>query len=636
MPLTNLPRALLRLGGCLLALCGLLGAAGSALAQPINEALFSPDVSVALGLVDFDDEDVAYEDFNTPISPFVPIPLPPQVDLTAYHVNTAGSGTLYFSLDTTVELAGPLVVTPRDIVAYDFVTFWVALSGASIGVPAGARIDALGQDPSSGLFVASFDTTVELGGTVFADEDLVLLGSPPALYFDGAGAGVPTSLDVDGASVFEGGLTVLSFDGSGVVGGVAFDDEDLLLHSKPAGAWTMAYDASGAAPAMGGGPDTDAVFVPEPGAAPLWLAGSTLLGALGRRRLRRSRTGPNDASPRRSSEAPLSRRAMVRGGRRPVAMLMVPCFVLMASSASAVDGVVEINQAAVAAGAITPGDAPGFPATLSLAGSYVLTGDLVVPDPATTAISVVASDVTLDLGGFAIIGAGCIGATTSACRPASAAGAGVIVDSIPLRHGVAVRNGSITGMGSSALQLGRQAEVTGIRARWNGGTGIYTGTASVVAGCNVVENDAYGVDVGNGSTVRDNVAIGNGEDGLYANPGSLVVDNVVRSNEEAGLYADAGSTVSRNSASINGGGGIGTGAGSIVVDNTSYANTGAGITAGTASLVRGNTVFSNTGPGLSLAASAAYRDNAINANGSTVAGGVNLLGNSCNGAPTCP
>src|SRR5262245_24689246 len=80
----------------------------------------------------------------------------------------------------------------------------------------------------------------------------------------------------------------------------------------------------------------------------------------------------------------------------------------LAVPALAVDGAIEFNQAAVSAGGITPGDTPGFPATLSLPGSYRLTGNLDLrgepSPPNTTAVEITAKDVTLDLNGFAIIG----------------------------------------------------------------------------------------------------------------------------------------------------------------------------------------------------------------------------------------
>jgi len=61
--------------------------------------------------------------------------------------------------------------------------------------------------------------------------------------------------------------------------------------------------------------------------------------------------------------------------------------------AFAVDGVVLINQSTVTA-------AGGFPYTISMAGSYKLSGNLAVSDH--QAILVAASDVVLDLNGFTV------------------------------------------------------------------------------------------------------------------------------------------------------------------------------------------------------------------------------------------
>src|SRR5438270_1570559 len=70
----------------------------------------------------------------------------------------------------------------------------------------------------------------------------------------------------------------------------------------------------------------------------------------------------------------------------------------------AVDGVVLIDQNRALAGNVTPGDAPGFPVTISVPGSYRLSGNLMVPDAHTSAISITADHVTIDLNGFSIIG----------------------------------------------------------------------------------------------------------------------------------------------------------------------------------------------------------------------------------------
>jgi hypothetical protein len=72
----------------------------------------------------------------------------------------------------------------------------------------------------------------------------------------------------------------------------------------------------------------------------------------------------------------------------------------LVSNATAVDGVVLIDQARAMAGNVTPGDAPGFPVTITLTGSYKLSGNLTVPDGNTTAIDIRSSFVTIDLNGF--------------------------------------------------------------------------------------------------------------------------------------------------------------------------------------------------------------------------------------------
>ena len=66
---------------------------------------------------------------------------------------------------------------------------------------------------------------------------------------------------------------------------------------------------------------------------------------------------------------------------------------LLTGPALAADGVDEINQTSALAGGITPGDAAGFPITLTEPGSYVLTSNLSVP-AGTSGIDVGAPGVT--------------------------------------------------------------------------------------------------------------------------------------------------------------------------------------------------------------------------------------------------
>ena len=91
---------------------------------------------------------------------------------------------------------------------------------------------------------------------------------------------------------------------------------------------------------------------------------------------------------------------------------------LMAPAAYAVDGVLEINQVCATTNGCFPSDPGGFPVAIANPGSYRLTGNLQVPDASTSAITITAEDVTLDLNGFALLGVTtCTGDPVTSCTP---------------------------------------------------------------------------------------------------------------------------------------------------------------------------------------------------------------------------
>lgn len=81
--------------------------------------------------------------------------------------------------------------------------------------------------------------------------------------------------------------------------------------------------------------------------------------------------------------------------------ILLCCALFCPQAIFAVDGIILIDQNRVLAGGITPGDLPGFPATLSQPGSYRLSGNLTVPS-GQNGIEVSARDITIDLNGFSI------------------------------------------------------------------------------------------------------------------------------------------------------------------------------------------------------------------------------------------
>jgi len=130
-----------------------------------------------------------------------------------------------------------------------------------------ARADAvttLLQSNGDRILLISWDIAVTLeNGVIVEDEDL---WGPEneGLFFDGSEAGVDTGLNLDAAQYAPvGDRLLLSFDGSGVVGGFAFDDEDVLEYNRFNRTWSLHYDASmrnaAWAPA-----DLDALYIDGP------------------------------------------------------------------------------------------------------------------------------------------------------------------------------------------------------------------------------------------------------------------------------------------------------------------------------------------------------------------------------------
>ncbi|KAB2964900.1 MAG: hypothetical protein F9K18_07160 [Thermoanaerobaculia bacterium] len=187
--------------------------------------------------------------------------LPANADLTAFH--RLDGGLRLFSLDTFVELPGGVVADRDDVVQYDGAGYAVLLDGSGAGLPDGARIDALGWRREGGVaaLLLSTDVTVELpGGLVAEDEDVVAWdGAAWSLVLDGSAAGVADGLDLDGIDRDPvTGVLFVSFDGSGNLNGLDFDDDDALAWDGAT--WSLAFsgDLLGASFAAG---DLDALGV---------------------------------------------------------------------------------------------------------------------------------------------------------------------------------------------------------------------------------------------------------------------------------------------------------------------------------------------------------------------------------------
>jgi Right handed beta helix region len=246
--------------------------------------------------------------------------------------------------------------------------------------------------------------------------------------------------------------------------------------------------------------------------------------------------------------------------------------------------IIKITQSKAQNGAVTPGDAPGFPVTISQSGSYVLDSNLTVPANK-NGIEITASNVTINLMGFTIQGSG--GNTGKGIY-------GNVVDNI------SVTNGFITGMGDEGILLtaSNNIRIERMTVHGNASTGVYHigSTATIIKSS--FSNNSIGVHVGKNSLIADNTISENGFEGLET----------------------LGGTIARNTIAENGDRGI------VLWDNNV--------------LVIGNTIERNGGIGIQLGGpnqGGGYRDNVINNNlGGTVIGGKNMGGNLCNQSTSCP
>jgi hypothetical protein len=238
-------------------------------------------------------------------------------------------------------------------------------------------------------------------------------------------------------------------------------------------------------------------------------------------------------------------------------MVCVCALAAISNSLYAVDGIILIDQNRALAGNVTPGDAPGFPVSISQSGSYRLSGNITVPDVNTTAIQITADFVTLDLNGFSIVGPNVCTPNPTTCS-ARGSGTGVLADDKTTGKGplgVRVLNGAVRGMGLDGISLkGQVSAVERVISHSNGDFGINVLTGSVI----------------------DSVASVNNGTGIRA---PKVSGSTAEQNGNIGILAFELAT--GNVAVLNGGSGILIGScPSSIVGNTTVGNRGGGIVAG--------------------------------------------------------
>jgi parallel beta-helix repeat protein len=285
----------------------------------------------------------------------------------------------------------------------------------------------------------------------------------------------------------------------------------------------------------------------------------------------------------------------------------------------------------------TPGDATNT-FIIRTPGSYYLTGNITGAS-GKHGISVLASNVTLDLNGFALIGTGAGGATRGVTTTTAIvnfsirngnvrgwsgggvwAGAAVtLAEKLLLSDnvggiGLAVGNGSLvkdcvasgnttgffcpdrtqinnciatvnTDVGFRCTAYVNLIDCTSSR---NGGHGIVTLGACSLVRCSSTRNDGNGIDTGDSCTLVNCTASNNGAAGIASADGSSIIDCTASFNRNGGFYLGSENTVRGCTAQANGDAGIQVGSNSQVLGNTCNGNRYGILVGGGSSRIDGN------------------------------------------------
>ncbi len=207
---------------------------------------------------------------------------------------------------------------------------------------------------------------------------------------------------------------------------------------------------------------------------------------------------------------------------------------LLAASfaAHAVDGVILIDHNKALAGNVTPGDAPGYPVSISRSGSYRLSGNLTVADADTGGILITAPNVTLDLNGFSVLGpVHCIynGAEVACDDTGNGVGIQSSVPGLNEYEGNAISNGVVRGFGHHGVSVGYGTLIDRLRVIGNGGDGIRGYGAVAITRSLAVYNRLHGIS-GNNLNVQSSHAVTNGQHGINANANTGYGNNVFSGN----------------------------------------------------------------------------------------------------------
>jgi hypothetical protein len=202
-------------------------------------------------------------------------------------------------------------------------------------------------------------------------------------------------------------------------------------------------------------------------------------------------------------------------------------------------GIIVITQAKALAGNVTPYDAPGFPISLTLAGTtYQLAEDIKVNKTAPFGIAVHAHDITIDMNGFRLTGdyKGSVG-----------------IFGVPdISHSVTVKNGTIAHFNADGI-LATESEywvLDGLRIIVNARNGVDGQDDWIIRNSQIGRNRGRGIMLGDNANIHNNIITRNESHGLVCDTSCHVADNNISENKDRGAHINTGTalgnTISEN------------------------------------------------------------------------------------------
>ena len=217
-------------------------------------------------------------------------------------------------------------------------------------------------------------------------------------------------------------------------------------------------------------------------------------------------------------------------------------------------------------------------------GSYYLESNI-TGQPGKIAISIEASNVSIDLMGYALLGV-----------PGSLQG----LRTTGIQNDLIIRNGTVSNWGSDGVNLavdgsGLNSIIEGISSSSNGQHGIRTGINAIIRNCVSSQNGSSGITATENACITNCQSRSNGTIGISAGNASCITNCSSQANGSSGIIATLGSTVMNCSALGNNGNGIFVSTACLVIDNVCRSNaessggTNAGIqTSGSDNRIEGN------------------------------------------------